>query len=99
MPGTTAAISRRFEGPRSTGLPLPCRLVPDARQRLFARPVVGQLARARREHRAVRLAEPRAGVLDPGLCGGREHERRGIGGVRDERLPRAAAEGDAGRRG
>jgi hypothetical protein len=64
----------------------------DAGQRVLARPVVGKLGGTRGEHRAIHLAKARARIPHARLRSGHEHERRGIGGVRNQRRARARAE-------
>ena len=64
MPGTSAATRCRFDGPRSTGRPVPAGSSPTRRQRLFAGPVVGKLRRPCASSTAqIDLAKTRALVL------------------------------------
>ena len=62
----------------------PGRLLPDSCQRFLAGPVVRQFS-SRVEDGAVDLAKSRAPVDDPGLRGGHEYQRRGVGRIWDER--------------
>jgi predicted MFS family arabinose efflux permease len=79
--GNEAAIRRsQIDRPSRSG-----RLVTDSRQGFIAAPMVGQFTPGL-EDRAVDLAETCALVADASLCCRREHQRRGVGRVGDERL-------------
>jgi hypothetical protein len=89
MPPTRRRLTAEIDGLAGAG-----RFGTDAGQGVLAGAVVGQLATALLQHRAVDFTKARSLVLDAGQGRGREEERWRVGRVGDQRR-RAGAEHEA----